>query len=115
MSILLKALLKDVHFCSDARESDGDLMVAFPPQKHAKNNKTNYPCSRASMNLGIGLSHAQIRRPFVLHGTTSLMGYYYDKAQQVPKHRLVRDAQRVKIGHLPRWKRNLRACLPPRR
>ena len=33
-------------------------------------------------------------------------GYYYDNDQQVPKYRLVRDAQRVKIGHLPRWKRD---------
>ena len=36
VSILLKALLKDVHFCSDARESDGDLMVIFHQGKNAQ-------------------------------------------------------------------------------
>ena len=44
--------------------------------------------------------------PFKVTRDNIIKGYYYDKEQQVPKYRLVRDAERVKIGHLPRWKRD---------
>ena len=43
-----------------------------------------------------------------------IKGYYYDKEQQVPKYRLESNAQRVKIGHLPRWKRDCNYALKER-
>ena len=33
-------------------------------------------------------------------------GYGYDDKQQAPRYRVVEDAKRMKIGHLPRWKRD---------
>ena len=42
-----------------------------------------------------------------------IKGYYYDKEQQVPRYRLD-EAQRVKIGHLPRWKRGCNYALQVR-
>ena len=45
------------------------------------------------------------KMPFDVGDDNVIRGYHYDTEGAVPKYRLVPDAQRLQVGHLPKWKR----------